>query len=59
MFRDIYYSLLEFLRTFGALQLFFVRLILNPPSIIVRRFGLVVKQAIHNCLAGDTSILLQ
>ncbi len=55
MFRDIYYNFLEFLRTFGALQLFFVRLILNSPSIFVRRFGLVVKQ-VYN--AGALSLVI-
>ena len=47
MFREIYYVLSDFLRTFGALQLFFLRLLINVPSICVRRFGLVVKQVFN------------
>jgi len=55
MFREIYYAVLEFLRTFGALQLFFLRLLQHSPSILFRRFGLVVKQ-VHN--AGALSIVI-
>ena len=44
MFRDVYYQIVEFVRTFGAFVLFFVRLVANAPSILVRRFGLVVYQ---------------
>ena len=47
MLREIYYVLRDFLRTFGALQLFFLRLLINVPSICVRRFGLVVKQVFN------------
>jgi len=31
MFRDIYISLVEFVRTFGAFQLFFLRLLMHSP----------------------------
>jgi len=55
MFREIYYTILEFLRTFGAFQLFFLRLLQHSPSILFRRFGLVVKQ-VHN--AGALSIVI-
>jgi len=55
MFRDIYYTFIEFLRTFGALQLFFLRLLVNTPSIIVRRFRLVVHQ-VYN--AGALSLVI-
>ena len=55
MLREIYYALVEFLRTFGALQLFFLRLLANSPSIFVRRFGLVVHQ-VHN--AGALSLVI-
>ena len=44
MFREIWYTFIDFVRTFGALQLFFVRLVANAPSIILRRGGLVIKQ---------------
>ena len=55
MFRDIYYTFIDFLRTFGALQLFFLRLLANTPSIFVRRFGLVVQQ-VYN--AGALSLVI-
>ena len=55
MLRDIYYSLMGFLRTFGALQLFFVRLLLHSPGIFFGRFGLVVKQ-VHN--SGTLSLVI-
>lgn len=55
MFRDLYYTFIEFLRTFGALQLFFLRLLVNTPSILVRRFRLVVHQ-IYN--AGALSLVI-
>ena len=44
MIRDIYYTVIEFLRTFGALQLFFLRMLANSPSILLKRFPLVVQQ---------------
>jgi len=47
MLRDIYYSLFEFVRTFGKLQLFFMRLLANSPTVLTRRFGLVVKQVFN------------
>ena len=55
MIRELYYTFIEFLRTFGALQLFFLRLLANTPSIFVRRFGLVVQQ-IYN--AGALSLVI-
>jgi phospholipid/cholesterol/gamma-HCH transport system permease protein len=55
MLREIYHALKEFLRTFGAMQLFFLRLLANSPSIFVRRFGLVVHQ-VHN--AGALSLVI-
>jgi phospholipid/cholesterol/gamma-HCH transport system permease protein len=55
MLQEIWYTFVDFVRTFGALQLFFVRLLVNSPSIIVRRGGLVVKQ-IHN--AGALSLVI-
>ena len=55
MFKDLYYTFIEFLRTFGALQLFFLRLLVNTPSIFVRRFQLVVKQ-VYN--AGALSLVI-
>ncbi len=53
--RDIYNSIHEFVRTFGAFQLFFLRLIRHSPRMIVRRPGLVVKQ-IYN--AGALSLVI-
>ena len=55
MFRELYYTFVEFLRTFGALQLFFLRLLSHSPSIIVRRFSLVVHQ-VYN--AGALSLVI-
>jgi phospholipid/cholesterol/gamma-HCH transport system permease protein len=53
--RELYYTFIEFLRTFGALQLFFLRLLVNTPSIFVRRFRLVVQQ-VYN--AGALSLVI-
>ena len=36
MFRDIYESLFEFVRTFGAFQLFFLRLIRHSPKMLLK-----------------------
>ena len=55
MFRDLYYTLFEFVRTFGALQLFFLRLIMHAPTVVWRRFGLVVGQ-VYN--AGALSLVI-
>jgi len=55
VFRDLYYTFIDFLRTFGAFQLFFLRLLVNTPSIFVRRFGLVVQQ-VYN--AGALSLVI-
>jgi len=55
MLRDIYYSLVGFLRTFGALQLFFLRLLIHSPGILFGRFSLVVKQ-VHN--SGTLSLVI-
>ncbi|MFQ5983064.1 MAG: ABC transporter permease, partial [Woeseiaceae bacterium] len=55
MFRDLYDTFLEFLRTFGALQLFFLRLLASSPSIFVRRFRLVTHQ-VYN--AGALSLVI-
>jgi phospholipid/cholesterol/gamma-HCH transport system permease protein len=55
MFRDLYYNMFDFVRTFGALQLFFLRLLMYSPTVLWRRFGLVVAQ-IHN--AGALSLVI-
>ena len=55
MFRELYYTFIDFVRTFGAFQLFFLRLLTNTPSILVRRFNLVVYQ-VYN--AGALSIVI-
>ena len=44
MIGDIYYTFIGFLRTFGALQLFFLRMLAATPSVLLNRFPLVVKQ---------------
>jgi phospholipid/cholesterol/gamma-HCH transport system permease protein len=53
--RDIFNSLLDFVRTFGAFQLFFLRMLQHAPSILTRRFGLVVKQVYNT---GALSIVI-
>jgi len=55
MLREVWITFVEFVRTFGALQLFFLRLLAATPSILVRRFGLVVKQ-VYN--AGALSLVI-
>jgi len=48
LIRDAYYSVVEFVRTFGAFQLFFVRLLRHTPGILFRRFDLVIKQVFNS-----------
>ena len=55
MFRDLYDTLYAFVRTFGALQLFFLRLLIHSPTVLSRRFSLVVAQ-VHN--AGALSLVI-
>ena len=55
MLRDLYSTLLEFVRTFGAMQLFFLRILVYTPATLLRRFGLVVGQ-IYN--AGALSMVI-
>lgn len=43
-FQDIYDNLVEFVRTFGAFQLFFLRLLRHSPTLFVTRFGVIIKQ---------------
>ncbi len=55
MFLDIYITIREFVRTFGAFQLFFLRLLMYSPRILFKRFGLVVSQ-VYN--AGTLSLVI-
>ena len=55
MLRDLYHTLYSFVRTFGALQLFFLRLLVHSPTVLLRRFSLVVAQ-VHN--AGALSLVI-
>lgn len=55
MLRELYYIFMGFVRTFGALQIFFLRLLKNSPSIFIRRFRLVAYQ-VHN--AGALSLVI-
>ncbi len=55
--RDIYQTSREFVRTFGAFQLFFLRLLRHSPRMVVRRPGLVVKQ-IYNTGALSLVIIM-
>lgn len=53
--RDIYDQAVEFLRTFGAFQLFFLRLLRHSPVLLLTRFPVVVKQ-VYN--AGALSLVI-
>lgn len=55
LFKDIYEDTLEFVRTFGAFQLFFLRLVRHTPRMVVRRPGLIIKQ-IYN--TGTLSLVI-
>jgi phospholipid/cholesterol/gamma-HCH transport system permease protein len=55
MFREIYYQFLDFLRTFGALNLFFLQLLRNTPVVVWKRGRLVVHQ-VYN--AGALSLVI-
>lgn len=55
MFREMMVTFSEFLRNFGAMWLFFLRLIQYSPSVMVTRFRLVAYQ-VHN--AGALSIVI-
>ena len=57
MLREIWYTFVDFLRTFGALQLFFLKLVVNTPTILTRRGGLVVKQ-VYNTGALSLVIIM-
>lgn len=46
--RDLRNNIVEFLRTFGAFQLFFLRLLRYSPDVLFRRFDLVVKQVYNS-----------
>ncbi len=53
--RDLRNNAVEFLRTFGAFQLFFLRLLKLSPGVLFKRFDLVVKQ-VYN--AGALSLVI-
>jgi len=53
--RDIYNNWVEFLRTFGAFQIFFLRLVKHTPGMLFSRFDLVVGQ-VYN--AGALSLVI-
>ena len=57
LIRDIYSTTSEFVRTFGAFQLFFVRLLRHSPAMFVTRFGLVVRQ-VYNTGALSLVIIM-
>ena len=48
LFRDIYDTTIEFVRTFGAFQLFFIRILRHTPAMFFTRFDLVVKQVFNS-----------
>ena len=53
--QDIYDNPVEFLRTFGAFQLFFLKLLRHSPAMLFTRFGVVVSQ-VYN--AGALSLVI-
>lgn len=55
MLREIFYVLKDFVRTFGALQIFFLRLLILVPGVLLTRFSLVVKQVFN---AGALSLVI-
>jgi len=55
MFREIWNTFLNFLHDFGAMCLFFLRLLQYTPSVLVRRFNLVSYQ-VYN--AGALSLVV-
>ena len=57
IFRDIYNNIFEFVRTFGAFQLFFLRLVRHAPRMLLRRPGLVIKQ-VYNTGALSLVIIM-
>lgn len=55
LLREIWYSLTEFMRTFGAMMLFFVQLLRYSPPTLFKRFDLVAYQIFN---AGALSIVI-
>ena len=55
LLREIWYSLAEFMRTFGAMILFFVQLLRYSPPTLFKRFDLVAYQIFN---AGALSIVI-
>ena len=55
--RDIYGSVFDFVRTFGAFQLFFLRMLRHTPRMLVRRPGLIIAQ-INNTGARSLVIIM-
>ena len=55
MIRELIDTFLRFLRTFGAMCLFFLRLLQHTPGVLIRRFPLVAYQ-VYN--AGALSIII-
>ena len=53
--REIWNSVLEFMRTFGAMTLFFVQLLRYSPPTLFKRFDLVAYQVFN---AGALSIVI-
>lgn len=53
--RDLYSNCLEFVRTFGAFVLFFLKLIRHSPRMLWRRPGLVIKQIFNS---GGLSLVI-
>ncbi len=48
LLREVYDTTVEFVRTFGAFQLFFMRILRHTPAMFFTRFDLVVKQVFNS-----------
>jgi phospholipid/cholesterol/gamma-HCH transport system permease protein len=57
LLRDLYNIFIEFVRTFGSLQIFFLRIIKHSPRFVLRRPDLVVKQ-VYNTGALSLVIIM-
>jgi len=55
MIRELWYTFTDYLQTFGKLQIFFVRLLINSPAVFAQRGGLIIKQ-VYN--AGALSLVI-
>ncbi len=58
LLREIRNSLIEFVRTFGAMALFFIQLLRYSPWTLFKRFNLVVAQVFNACALSIVIIMV-